>query len=378
MLDLKKCHFLAFLLAGMLFFLPKIVGAQVEEDDLTFSGEVVSVGGDNITIDVGGNNVTVPVDSTVENDMDGDDALEDMLETLVSGDQGANGTAIEIGEIVEMEASFGKRGLILNRIRRPFKRDILWLGPASYEDGNLTCAGIKARVLDESAGDPFSTLIIGQYGEKVSIGDLDLTSVRVRIGYSDDNGYFVKRIVQGPILDIRGLISEVDEDQSHITVNGLSISLNDNTVIRAFRSILVSKGLDRSVLRSGLPVRVLAQYINNEYFAVGILVLRQNLVRFRALINEIEDDGTAVVQTPGTHLTLKVKLDTTKNDLKPGDFVTFSGEIFENGQIGMKNIGKVGQRSSRDILTPAPSFAKRPNRPQHLGVGGKIGRRIMK
>ena len=350
---------IGFFACFLVFLGASSVTAQDEqEDDISISGEVVDVGSDNLTVDVGGSNVTVQVDPTAENDMDGDDALEEALEEETTQDGNDTGTDIEVGEVVELETGLGRHGLTLKRIRRPFRRDILCDGEATYADGNISCAGITARILDVEAGDPYPTQIIGKFGARVSIEDLDLSAVRVRIGYDPDAGFFAKRIVQGPVVGVRGRISDVNVEDKTISLNGLTIKFDENTAIRSFRSILVPRHMDESVLRPGLPVRAMVQYVDNEYYALGILVLNARKVRMRAIVQDLRDDGTAVIKTPGG-ITITVQLDGAR-DIAPGDFINFSGD-FSNGQFKASTVGKVGASMGRSVLrrVEPPSMGRR-------------------
>ena len=339
--------------------------AQEQEDDLTISGEVVDVGADNITVDVGGLNVTVQVDPTAENDMDGDDALE---EAIGEADDRESGTSIEIGEVVELETGLGRRGLTLKRIRRPFRRDILCNGSVTYTNSTVTCAGITAKLLDEDDGDPLSTEIIGQYGVKTSLDALDLNAVRVRIGHDEEYGFFAKRIVQGPVIGVRGFIEDIDAEEKTFTMNGLNIRYDENTAIHPFRSALVPRPMDYSLLQVKMPVRVMAQFVDGEYYALGILILNTNRVRMRAVIEDIRDDGMAVIKTPGG-LTITIRMD-GEDSMSPGDFIDFTGEIQSGGMIQATTVGRVGEKVSRPLFKRVKSSAfNRQQGPTRPGQG---------
>ena len=154
-------------------------------------------------------------------------------------------------------------------------KGICWEGPADFDDesGFLTVAGIKARVIFEESENYHPTQIIGIGGEPTTIAKLDLTALGVRIGYRLDNEeYFVKRIVQGPTLTVRGRLTDVDPETETVVVKGLTINLTEFTKIHGlFRCHFPVIPLKISDLKSGMRVHVLAQYVEGSYEAVGIL-----------------------------------------------------------------------------------------------------------
>ena len=280
------------LFAVSLFLLLPCRAPAQEADTVTVSGEVVDVGENNVTVDMNGANVTVQLDENVENDMDGDELMEDAA--------AGNETDLEPGEVVEIETEIVPgRGLWARRVRRALRPDIVWDGAVTYDAnaGTISFASIEAQILSREEGDLITTQVIGSGGGNASIEDLDLSTVRVRVGYDVDGDYFVKRIVQGPVLTVRGRISAMGDHT--ITVNGLEIQMNENTRVRHFRPLFRSHPLPPEALHEDLPVRVLAQYIDGEYTALVVLVVSPRRVHLRGLISEIRDDGTAVLQTPG-------------------------------------------------------------------------------
>ena len=187
---------------------------------------------------------------------------------------------LDIPEIFAMlDGGDGPEGKFFPPICRPFRKGIYWNGPAAYnpDESSLTSAGITARIISEGDDKSDFTQIIGIGGAPAAMEDLDLNKVRVcmKVVNDDDNDneYLVKRIIQGPLLTIRGRITEVDTANKTITVNGLKVNLTEHTKIRAsFRCHFPSVSLQASDLRKGMPVHVVTQHSNNTYPAVGVLV----------------------------------------------------------------------------------------------------------
>ncbi len=303
-------------------------------------------------------------DVEAETSTETEEASEETMETVseeaeaasedVSEKSEEEGVEIEEGDIVEIEAALGSKGLVMKRLRRPFKTDIVWDGPIDYdeENGAVPFGGISADVLTEEDGAPMVTEIIGSGGMATTIDKLDLNNVHVRVGYSEETGYFVKRIVQGPTMKIRGRIEDVSEDS--IVVNGITVTLKENTRIRQFRGPLVSPYLSKDKLVVGAPVRVLTQSYGEENNALAILVFNNRRVKMRGTIQDInEEGGTATFQSLSGMLTLPLKLDSQSyKDIQPGQFIDFSG-MLSGGMIDISNMGEVGKRPAKKVIRRA-------------------------
>ena len=175
-------------------------------------------------------------------------------------------------------------------------KGICWEGPAAYdESGFLTIAGIKARIILEENEDYKPTQIIGIGGEPTTIKKLDLAAVGVRIGYCPDNEkYFVKRIVQGPTLTVRGRLTIVDPETETLAVKGLTINLTEFTKIHClFRCHPSAMPLKFSDLKIGMRVHVLTQYVEGSYEAVEILArIRRHGINCKAGFSAHHRRGT--------------------------------------------------------------------------------------
>ncbi len=338
----------------ILFFLYLIVAAGfckeifAAEDTVTISGEVSEIDNDSITITMGDVPIKIEMDTDVENDVDSDDLIEDSyLETDNSSGSEISAN-IETGEIVEAEILIKDDKIYAKRIRRAYRNDIICRGAVVYDNNSITCNSITGELLSKANGDVIDTQVIGENGERgVSIESINLSDVLVKFGYNiSESTYFVKIIIQCPISVIRGKISEVSD--TYIKVNGINIIINENTIIKKFRSLFLREKIDESELTVGSPVRVDCQYNKNtgQYNAIDITIYRTRLVKFSAIIEKFEN-GTATIQSPGGVLNLPVSLN--NGNYKVGDWLNFEGQLSNTGIIPSR-INKLGEKSSYPLV----------------------------
>ncbi len=153
---------------------------------------------------------------------------------------------------------------------RPFERpSIVCTGLAGFDGENVKCSGISAKVFNRRDGAPFNTQIVGRYGANVSIEGIDFSNVRLEIGYKEGLGFFVRRIVQGPVLSIRGIVQKVDSDQGYLVINGLRVSFNERTRRNHFCNVDDLGDSPLACYKGKIAVS-LVQYVDGGYYALKI------------------------------------------------------------------------------------------------------------
>jgi len=189
-------------------------------------------------------------------------------------------TAVAAEEIVPLEDTDAMSIIMGEGIDGPFRplRRIgaatIWEGPVSVVDNTLSCAGITAEIIppDQESDYP-ETRYIGIGGAEVTLEEMDLSAVHVNMAMTDDGFYVVRFIVQGPALILRGRITDIDTELETVTVQGFTISVLETTRLRKLRLWHYCKPIRFSDLKIGAPVRVVANYTEDAYQAIGVLAV---------------------------------------------------------------------------------------------------------
>lgn len=172
-----------------------------------------------------------------------------------------------------------------NGCRPPIKKikpAVIWEGAVAIESvGNehfLKCAGIDAKIVltEEESSEYPATRFFGFGGEAISFEeflDLDLSAVHANMRLTEDQNYIARWLVVGPALTLRGRITEIDHEFETITVQGLTVSITENTRLHKLRIFHVCPPIVFTDLKVGMPVRTVAHYAEEDGAYVGLSVL---------------------------------------------------------------------------------------------------------
>ena len=316
-------------------------------DSVTFSGTVSKVEDNTVKVKIGNAEVPVVVDQSTENDNDPDDLMENLFLSNKNEPSDETPANVEVGETVEVESIIKDGKIIGKRIKRLVHSSIICKGNIEYDssEATISCNGVTGVILSKENGDPVDTLIIGAKGVVTTIDNISLDNAVVKFGYDEkEDGYFVKRIVEGPVVILRGKISE--KTDKYIKVAGKTVNITENTKFtRLIPSFLIKK-LNFSSIKEDSIVRVHAQYINGEYYALAVFVANPRRVKFHGKLKEIKPDNTGVVETDGGLLNFPVKIN---GDFKPGDPIDFEGELTDNG-LQTEKMFKFGEKPKKPLI----------------------------
>jgi hypothetical protein len=160
---------------------------------------------------------------------------------------------------------------------------IIWEGPVETDGEYLYFAGIGARIIFPEEDTEFpGTRFIGFGGEEVTLEEMDLGAVHVNVGLTSDGAHVVKWVVQGPVLILRGRITELAPEYETLTVKGFDIAVTENTRLKKLRIFYPNQQIGFSDLAAGMPVRVVAHDVESVYLGLGVLAVVQS---------RPEDDG---------------------------------------------------------------------------------------
>lgn len=186
----------------------------------------------------------------------------------VAGDTDFWGATDELSNIMEDTGDWPKHPL------EKIGSAILWEGSVETDYEYIYFAGIGARIIfpDEDTEFP-ETRFIGFGGEAVTLEEMDLNAVQVSVGINADGEHVVKWVVQGPVLILRGRITELDPTYGILTVKGFDITVTENTRLKKLRIFYPNEPIDFSNLRIGMPVQVVAHHIDGAYLGLGVLAV---------------------------------------------------------------------------------------------------------
>ena len=334
-----------YLILFTLFFLGFSISGHT--DSVTFSGTVSKVEDNTIKVKIGNAEVPVALNQSTENDNDPDDIMDNLFSTYDNESSDEIPANVEVGETVEVESIIKAGKIIGKRIKRLVHSSITCNGNIEYDsaENTITCNGITGIILSKENGDPADTLIIGAKGVVTTIDNISLDNAVVKFGYDkEEDGYFVKRIVEGPVVILRGKVTEKTDE--YIKVAGKTVNITENTKFtRLIPSFLIKK-LNYSSIKQDSLVRVHAQYINGEYYALAVFVANPRRVRFHGKLKEIRPDNTGIVETEGGLLNFPVKI---TGDFKPGDPIDFEGELTDKG-LQTEKMFKFGEKPKKQLI----------------------------
>lgn len=157
---------------------------------------------------------------------------------------------------------------------------IVWNGAVTVEDDMVLCAGLRARIIFDDAGtDVPGTRFVGIGGEPVDLTEMDLTDLHVNIALTSTGEHVVRWIVQGPFLELRGRITELDGEYQILTVQGIPVAMTAHTRLRRLRIFYPNQPIRFADLKTGTPVRVIAHFLPNgqeTYLGLGVLAVMPN------------------------------------------------------------------------------------------------------